>query len=394
MRSRQIRGNPTGTETVIGTFNRYNVMALIAREYPFRIGLSVKLNRQPLLPGWLSALLSIAFVMSAIAVLIFAYLTVQHLMNNPSSGNETGGGLGGGLTEVDGELAPVPIVAGATSLAPTPLPTIGAWEGNDRVNILLVGIDRRPGEAFVSRTDSMMVISINPETDSASILSIPRDLYVQIPGYGQDRINTAVVYGSREGDYLDGAALAMQTVSSNLGIPVNHFVMVDFSAFVRIIDLLEGVDVEVPYDINDSLYPDMDYGYDPLYIPAGLQHFDGETALKYARTRHADSDFNRAYRQQQVLFAARRKALDLGLGQMLVRAPSLYREVESGIRTDLSLEQILRLAKTVGDLPSESIRSEVLDQDYVTSYRTPGGASVLLLNADVAMPLIQSLFSQ
>lgn len=300
-------------------------------------------------------------------------------------------GVGGGLSPVNGELAPVPIVEGAT-VAPTIQPTVGAWEGNERVNILLVGIDRRPGEAFVSRTDSMMVISVNPETDSMSVLSIPRDLYVQIPGYGQDRINTAVVYGSREGDYLDGAALAMQTVSSNLGIPIHHFVMVDFGAFVRTIDLLEGIDVQVPYEINDPMYPDMDYGYDPLYIPAGLQHFDGQTALKYARTRHADSDFNRAYRQQQVLFAARNKALNLGIGEMILKAPSLYREVESGIRTDLSLEQIMRLGKTVSDIPSDNTRNAVLDQDYVTSYRTPGGASVLLLNADVAMPMIQDLF--
>ncbi len=312
-------------------------------------------------------------------------------MTSPSEEGTVAEGVGGGLSPVNGELAPVPIVEGAT-VAPTIQPTVGAWEGNERVNILLVGIDRRPGEAFVSRTDSMMVISVNPETDSMSVLSIPRDLYVQIPGYGQDRINTAVVYGSREGDYLDGAALAMQTVSSNLGIPIHHFVMVDFGAFVRTIDLLEGIDVQVPYEINDPMYPDMDYGYDPLYIPAGLQHFDGQTALKYARTRHADSDFNRAYRQQQVLFAARNKALNLGIGEMILKAPSLYREVESGIRTDLSLEQIMRLGKTVSDIPSDNTRNAVLDQDYVTSYRTPGGASVLLLNADVAMPMIQDLF--
>ena len=350
------------------------------------------MNRQPLLPGWLSALLSVAFVLSAIAVLFFAYLTIQHLMTRPAGEVTVPGGLGGGLSPVDGQPAPVTIVAGATA-APTVQPTPAAWEGTERVNILLLGIDRRPGEAFVSRTDSMMVISINPETNSASVLSIPRDLYVEIPGYGQDRINTALVYGARDGDYLDGAALAMQTISSNLNIPIHHFVLVDFGAFVRIVDILEGIDVEVPYTIDDPLYPDMDYGYDPLYIPAGLQHFDGQTALKYSRTRHADSDFNRAYRQQQVLFAARRKALSLGLGEMLFRAPSLYREVEDGIRTDLSLEQILRLAKTVGDIPSESMHSAVLDQDYVSSYRTPGGASVLLLNADLAMPMIQQLFS-
>lgn len=344
------------------------------------------------MPGWLSALLSIAFVISAGAVLFFAYLTVQHLLSQPSDTAENVEQQGEISSEGGGALAPVPIVEGATSIAPTPLPTPAAWEGDDRVNILLLGIDRRPGEAFVSRTDSMMVISVDPKSDSASVLSIPRDLYVQIPGYGQDRINTALVYGAREGDYLDGAALAMQTVSSNLGIPINHFVMVDFGAFVRIVDLLEGVDVQVPYDINDSLYPDMDYGYDPLFIPAGMQHFDGQMALKYARTRHADSDFNRAYRQQQVLFAARSKALSLGIGQMILRAPSLYREVEGGIRTDLNLEQLVRLAKTVSDIPSDNTQNRVLDQDYVTSFRTPGGASVLLLNSDVAMPMIQELF--
>ncbi|MEZ4540443.1 MAG: LCP family protein [Chloroflexota bacterium] len=340
----------------------------------------------------MSALLSVAFVFSAFAVLVFAFLTVQHLMSQPANDLQASDGLDGGLSSVGNGLAPVPISEGATAMAPTPTRVAEAWEGSDRVNILLLGIDRRPGEGFVSRTDSMMIISIDPAADTATILSVPRDLYVEIPGYGQDRINTALVYGARDGDYLDGAALAMQTVYSNLGIPVDHFVLVDFNAFVRIIDLLEGIDVQVPYDINDPSYPDMDFGYDPLYIPAGLQHFDGQTALKYARTRHADSDFNRAYRQQQVLFAARSKALQLGLGKMLLNAPSLYREVEGGIRTDLSLDQILRLAKTVGDIPSENMRNEVLDQDYVTSYRTPGGASVLLLNSELAMPLIQELF--
>jgi LCP family protein required for cell wall assembly len=345
-----------------------------------------------LLPGWLSGLLSVAFVISAIAVLFFAYLTVQHLLNDPSGGVEAGEVPGGGLSPVSGGLPPAQVVEGGVAATPTPTP-IQDWEGTDRVNILLMGIDRRPGEAFVSRTDSMMIISINPETDSVSILSVPRDLYVQIPGYGQDRINTAMVYGSQEGDYLDGAALAMQTVSANLNVPIHHFVLIDFNAFARTIDLLGGVEVEVPYDIVDPEYPDMDYGYDPLYIQAGLQHFDGQTALKYARTRHADSDFNRSYRQQQILFAARQKALELGLGELIFRAPSLYREVEDGIRTDLGLDQILRLAKTVGDIPAENISNGVLDFQYVSSYRTPGGASVLILNPDTAVPLIQSLFN-
>ncbi|MGB5061776.1 MAG: LCP family protein, partial [Candidatus Promineifilaceae bacterium] len=158
------------------------------------------------------------------------------------------------------------------------------------------------------------------------------------------------------------------------------------------VDTLGGIDVYVPYDISDPTYPSMDYGYDPFYISAGTQHMDGETALKYARTRHADNDFGRANRQQQVILAARDKALSLGIGGLLSRAPSLYSQLENGIRTDLSLEQIISLAKTVSDIPSEQIRSEVLDYDYVSSYLTETGAQVLILDNEKATTLIRELF--
>jgi LCP family protein required for cell wall assembly len=191
---------------------------------------------------------------------------------------------------------------------------------------------------------------------------------------------------------LNGAALAMETVSYNLNIPIDHYILVDFGAFIRIIDILGGIDIEVPYDINDPEYPDMNYGYDPFYLSAGLQHLDGTTALKYARTRHQDSDFQRAARQQQVLMAVRNKALSLGLTDMVRRAPDLYRQIEEGIRTDLGLDDMVRLAMTVNDVPKENIRSAVLDGNYVTSYRAPNGAAVLLLQPDAATPLINSLF--
>jgi polyisoprenyl-teichoic acid--peptidoglycan teichoic acid transferase len=352
------------------------------------------LQRQPLLPGWLSVILSVAFVLSAIAVLFFSYLTVQHMLSRPADSNSPmPNSTNSDELAHAGDLAPVTIIDNGLLPTPTPAPALADWDGSGRVNILVLGIDRRPGEAFVSRTDSMMVISMNPQTKTATVLSLPRDLYVQIPGYGQDRINTALVYGALNGDYLDGAALAMQTVSFNLDIPIHHFILVDFGAFTRAVDQLGGVTVNVPYAIDDPNYPDMNYGYDPLYIPAGLQQFDGSLALKYARTRHADSDFNRAYRQQQILFAMRDQAMSLGIGEFLRRAPSLYRDLESGVRTDLSLDQMLRLGKTMSDIPRETIRSGVLDTNYVSSYRTPAGASVLLLNQEAAFPFIQSLFS-
>jgi LCP family protein required for cell wall assembly len=237
-----------------------------------------------------------------------------------------------------------------------------------------------------------MLISIDPQGEQASILSIPRDLYAVIPGYGRDRINTAFVYGSSGNNPLGGAALAMNTVEYNLGVPVDHYVLVDFSAVTKSIDTLGGIDVYVPFDINDPTYPDMDYGYDPLFIPAGLQHMDGQTALKYARTRHVDNDFGRASRQQQVLLSARDKALGLGITALLARAPELYARVEQGIRTDLSMDQIVDLARVVSGIESENIRNQVLDQNYVSPFVTEIGAQVLVLDPQAAEPLIQELF--
>ena len=350
-------------------------------------------SRHSILPGWLSFALSIAFVFSGIAVVIFAFLTFQVIASRPLNPLEQAAAQ---AAEVDLNLgqsgpASVPTLP-LGQPTPTLIPTSEPWAGSERVNILLMGIDRRPGEAFISRTDSIMVISINPATETASILSIPRDLYVVIPTRGRDRINTAFVYGSAGNNPLGGAALAMQTVEYNLSIPINHYILVDFSAVIKGIDALGGIDVQIPFDIYDPTYPDMYYGYDPLFIPAGLQHFDGSLALKYARTRHADNDFGRAQRQQQVLLAARQKAVGLGVTGLITRAPVLYQQLEEGIRTDLSLDQLIRLATTAGQIDSENIRTGVLDYDYVSSYRTEQGASVLVLDNAKAAPLIQSLF--
>jgi polyisoprenyl-teichoic acid--peptidoglycan teichoic acid transferase len=275
---------------------------------------------------------------------------------------------------------------------PTLIPTVEGISSGDRINVLIMGIDRRPGEAFVSRTDTMMLMSIDPEERTASILSIPRDLYVVLPGRGRDRINTAFVYGASGGEPANGALLAMQTVSYNLGVPVHHYLLVDFSAVIKGIDAIGGVTVQVPYNINDPTFPDMRYGYDPLFIPAGTHHFDGETALKYARTRHQDNDFYRARRQQQVVMAVRDRVLSMGFTDLVRQAPFLYQQVREGLRTDLSLDEILRLLTMAADIARDDIRLEVLDHNYVTSYRTEAGASVLVPINERIAPLIQEMF--
>jgi polyisoprenyl-teichoic acid--peptidoglycan teichoic acid transferase len=351
-------------------------------------------TKRKILPTWLSIALIFTMVMTGLVVSLFVFLTAEAFLNRPLNP------LPAEIAEVIGTALPPlsqvgtvePPTVNPGEPTPTLLPPQEPWQGTDRVNILVMGIDRRPGEPFISRTDTMMLMSLDPATETASILSIPRDLYVVIPGFGRDRINTAFVYGSQGNNPEAGAQLAMQTVEYNLGVPVNHYVMVDFSAVVNGIDALGGLDIYVPTDIYDPTYPDMNYGYDPLYIPAGQHHFDGLTALKYARTRHQDSDFGRAQRQQAVVLALRQQVLNRGFASLLLDAPNLYRQVEEGVRTDLSLDQLLRLAQTASQVEDGKIYNDVLDYRYVSSYTTEAGAAVLILNNEAAAPLIRQLF--
>ena len=165
-------------------------------------------------------------------------------------------------------------------LAPTlDLGNVNSWQGTEPVTVLLMGADTRPSERgnWRPRTDSLMLLMADPVNKRASILSIPRDLYVDIPGYGLYRINTAY--------FLGDGPLAVQTVEYNLGVRVNHYVMIEFDVFTTLVDEIGGIDVYVPRTIYDPDYPNMSYGYDPFYIEEGLQHLDGQTALKYVRTR-------------------------------------------------------------------------------------------------------------
>ncbi|MDX1615781.1 MAG: LCP family protein [Candidatus Promineifilaceae bacterium] len=346
------------------------------------------------LPFWLSLALAFAIVFSGVAVTTFGFLSLDAYLRRPINplAEAAEAVIDVELNPLlqDGQVPLPTVVPGEAT--PTLIPTSEAAAVDDRVNVLVMGIDRRPGEAFISRTDTMMLMSIDPEDETAALLSIPRDLYVVLPGRGRDRINTAFVYGSGRDNPAAGAQYAMQTVSYNLGVPVDHYLLVDFSAVIRGVDALGGIDVYVPYNIADPTFPDMNYGFDPLYIPAGQHHFDGETALKYARTRHQDNDFNRAERQQQVLLAVRDRVLGLGFAETLRRAPTLWQQVNNGIRTDLSFEDLIRLATAASSISSENIRNEVLDQEFVTAYRTETGASVLVPINERIGPLIQEMF--
>jgi LCP family protein required for cell wall assembly len=253
------------------------------------------------------------------------------------------------------------------------------WNGQERVNILIMGVDQRPGETGSWRTDTMMVLSVDPPSKSAGLLSIPRDLYVEIQNHGMDRINTAYVYGDLDKIPGGGPTLAKRTVQANLGEPIHYYLRVNFSAFQQVVDVVGGVDIYVEREINDPYYPSMNYGYDPLRIPAGWQHMDGALALKYARTRHGSSDFERMRRQQQVLLAVRDKVTNLGLlPRLLPRAGELAKTLGNSIQTDLTFDQLVRLAQLGSEIDRERIHIAAIDQTMTTNWTTPQGANVLI----------------
>jgi LCP family protein required for cell wall assembly len=254
-----------------------------------------------------------------------------------------------------------------------------------------MGSDRREGDGTVGRTDSLHIISIDADREGVGVLSLPRDLYVNIPEKGRDRINLVFAYGSVRGQ-AGGADLLRETFLENFGIHLDHFLYVDFSVFVTLIDRIGGIDVVVPYTIDDPLYPDEAYGYDPFFLEAGLQHLDGETALKYVRSRHETNDFYRARRQQQVMLAVRDRVLDFNLLPSLIpQVPALWKTLGNGYKTDLTPDEVVDLALKLKGLDEQSIRMGVVDETATLEHVTPEGASVLVPDTAAVTDLIQTV---
>jgi LCP family protein required for cell wall assembly len=260
----------------------------------------------------------------------------------------------------------------------------------ERVNILLLGIDQRPQENGFYRTDTMILVSIDPATRSAAMLSIPRDLWVTIPGYGENRINTAHSTGDAKGYPGGGVALAKKTVWYCLGIPVHYYVRINFTGFEKLIDAIGGITIDVKKPIHDEKYPDDNYGTMVIDIPAGVQHMDGKTALQYARSRHGNSDYDRMKRQQEVLLAARDKVLRLDIP--LSRVPELLKIAGDSIQTDLSLDEIIALARIAKEIDPSQIKTGLIDSSMTTSVKTPQGWIVEVPDWQKVRKLVDELF--
>ena len=270
-----------------------------------------------------------------------------------------------------------------------PLPTIDASgsqvlnNGQETVNFLLIGSDRR-STAGSTRTDTMVIAILRPNEGQVSLISIPRDLWVSIPGgYENNRINTAYQLGISSGYPGGGPGLLKDTILYNLGIRIDHTAMVDFSGFSQIVDTLGGVDVPVSCAYTDWRL--IDPSFDPfnennwhLYTTGpGMIHMDGDLALWYARSRQRSSDFDRGRRQQEVLRALFAQALQTGT---ITRIPELYNDLQSTVETDLGLADLLQLAVYAPRMTNADIRSYYIRPPLVSSWITNGGAYVLLPN--------------
>lgn len=359
-------------------------------------------NRRPRtgvkLPLWALGLIGISLLVIVVGSSVWLFRTVREMtaaweVTNPDFGvveeiasDETTPNSQPTATRPTNPAAPA-INLAAESILP--------WSGQERITILLLGIDQRCDETGPNHTDSMMLVTIDPVGLSAGMLSLPRDMWVDIPNVGVDRINQANYYGEAYNYPGGGPALAMETVEALLGVKIDYYVTVNFDAFVEIVDEIGGIELVVPEAIDDPTYPDRCYGYEPFSIAAGEQKLDGSLALKYARTRATlGGDVDRAGRQQAVMLAVRERILRLEMLPQLVRsAPALWQTLQGNVRTSLTLEEALQLALLIQDIPRSSIKTAVINYDYVYPETTPDGRQVLVPIRDNIRQLRNNLFT-
>ncbi len=267
-----------------------------------------------------------------------------------------------------------------TSIPPSPTPEVSPTPvattelTKDVLTILLIGGDR--DYVLDMNTDTLIVAVVNRSTKQVSLLSIPRDLWVYIPTYGWGRINTAHRIGARL-KYPDGKGpgLLMRTIEENLGIPIDHWVRIGYEGFARAVDELGGVDMVVACQVNLRYKPPTSEDQQEMILAPGIYHLDGETALRYVRTRRGDADFERAQRQQQFLKAV---WYQFKSPETVLKIPGLWMAMRGAFATDLKLGDVLALAPVALDLEPQRVRSLAIGRGQVEGWTTPGGARVLL----------------
>ncbi len=294
--------------------------------------------------------------------------------------------------------APVPLPA--PSAAPTPANVSAATPAPSAVavstppfeytdNFLLVGLDRRPGGGGPALSDTILVAVFDEPSGALGLISVPRDLWVEIPGHGEDRINTVMNVARRSGE--DPLGLLGRVVENTLGLPIAHALAIDLGVFERAVDALGGVTVDVPCPIIDRFIdPREPSGYRKLDLPAGSARLDGVTAAMYARSRHGRSDFSRARRQQAILVGMRH---ELAAHASFLRLPKLFSELEDSIETDLRRVDVLALGERVLRVDAKHLHGLVLGAEQTSAFQTADGKAVLRPNHAAIDTALSKLFA-
>ncbi len=290
-------------------------------------------------------------------------------------------------------LATLVPFAGEPTATLNPLPPVP--EGV--VYFLLLGVDARPDQLDTpTRTDTMMVARLDFDNQTVRLLSFPRDMWLAMPpaiaarGTAIARINQGYYFGELYDLPGGGPRGAQDTVTLNFGIPLHGYVLVNFQGFVNTVDALGGIDVTVPEEVYDSAFPTDDYGTIEFYVPAGSNHFDGITALRYARTRHQDNDLKRNERQQLVLLAIREATLQLDI---LTRGPEIWNALAGQYAASLSLPEALAYGLAAQQIPRENIQTFTIDQTMLVGWTTPGGANVWIPQNSRIAPLVEAFMA-
>lgn len=278
---------------------------------------------------------------------------------------------------------------------PLAITNMTPWDGASQVTILILGLDARDWEAGekYSRSDTMIMLTLDPVAKTAGMLSIPRDMWVAIPGFKHGKINTAYFLGEAYKLPGGGPGLAINTVEQFLGVPINYYAQIDFGAFVRFIDEIGGVKIDIPEKITVDLIGGG--ASTKKTLKPGVQVLPGEWALAYARNRSTEGgDFDRAQRQQQVILAIRDRILSLQmLSTLITKAPTLYKELASGLNTNLNVDEAIKLALLAQEVGEENIERGVISEEHTIFGRSPDNLSILIPIPDKIHLLRDQIFA-
>jgi len=334
----------------------------------------------------LTKVVLVVFVVLAITTSIITFGFIKNLTAGMTMLNLPGIPIFDAITDQDSSSIAQP--ASVPGIA-TPEP----WDGKSRVTILILGLDYTDWRAGdTAHSDTMLLLSIDPINNEASMLSIPRDLWVNIPGFDYGRINEAYFNGDAYNLPGGGAELARQTVEQFIGVPVQYYAVISFYAFIDFIDEIGGIVVTPDQYVKIEKFGG---AQEEILEPGKMYALDGALALAYVRERHTEGgDIDRARRQQEVILSIKSRIIDdLNISELIAKAPALYQDLSSGINTNLNLQEAIQLGLLALQLNTSDIKQGVINYEMSIPTTSPSGEKILKPIPDKIRVLRDELFA-